>query len=239
MFTLWSHVEEAVIDLLRPERRLTTMGHGYAVARGDETQPGKYLDPRRRTAGEEGTEEHEQEARKAVIGALARFRGEKAPKAKVAHGGRLRTPDSAQGAMRRTIETEGKGSWAEDHYPDERYFALNGMSLFRLGTIEIRAFEGTSNAEDLVCWGLLWAAFTDATKGMTRDVMLKLLRKSPRTVLLDAAPNARVKAWLRHRWKLYAPAESKEGRARHGLRYMSMKPVTKKKAKKKKKLQPR
>jgi hypothetical protein len=212
MFTLWAHVEEAALNALRPERfqGLQT----YGKPRREEAEEGKYLDPRRRTGGEEGSEEHEAEAKKAVVGALAR-RGS-APTPDLTPEGRLRPLEFE--VERRTLASGGSGDWAETHYLSERYFALNGMSLFRYGTIEIRAFEGTSNAEDIVCWGMLWASFTDMTKGMSRKKMLQLIQQNPRSVLLDAAPNARTKLWLKRRWKLYAEGGAEAVKGRKGLR---------------------
>jgi hypothetical protein len=212
MFTLWAHVEGAALDALRPERASGL--ESYANRREDEGAEGAILDPRRRTGGEEGSSEHEAEAKKAVIAALNRPRGAKAKKADLTPEGRLRTGIEAE---RRTLATSPSGPWLA-HYPSERYYALNGMSLFRYGTIEIRAFEGTSNAEDIVCWGMLWAAFTDMSKGMSRKKMLQLIQKNPRSVLLDAAPNTRTKLWLKRRWKLYAPEGIEGVKGRKGLR---------------------
>jgi hypothetical protein len=213
MFTLWAHVEGAALDALRPERARGLVD--FANRREDEGAEGAILDPRRRTGGEEGSEEHEAEAKKAVIAALNRPRGAKAKKADLTPEGRLRAGIKAE---RRTLATSPSGDWQAARFPSERYYALNGMSLFRYGTIEIRAFEGTSNAEDIVCWGMLWAAFTDMTKGMSRKKMLQIIQQNPRSVLLDAAPNARTKLWLKRRWKLYAPEGVEGVKGRKGLR---------------------
>jgi hypothetical protein len=223
MFTLWNHVERAALDTLRPERQATLIG-GWAEPRShmEEAGEGAPLDPRKRTGGEGASQEDlEKEARKRVIAALGRERGEEAPATWIEdETPRLRTPGKARRAEKVTLFSAGSGEWATDRRPGERYFALNGMSLFRLGTVEIRAFESTSNAEDLVCWGMLWAAFTDMSKGMSRKKMLQLIQKNPRSVLLDAAPNTRTKLWLKRRWKLYAVAESEGARVRKGLRHV-------------------
>jgi hypothetical protein len=208
MFTLWSHVERAALDALRPERQATLSRWSKPRADTGEAAEGGFLDPRRTGGGEYA-------AKKKLIGALG---GDEPSWTEEGEHTYLRTPSRARRGEKVTLTSGGAGEWAQDRRPSERYYALNGMSLFRLGTVEIRAFESTSNAEDLVCWGLLWAAFTDATKGMTREKMLKLIKQNPRTVLLDTAPSARVKTWLKRRWKLYAPAESDGARARRGLR---------------------
>jgi hypothetical protein len=212
MFTLWSHVERAALDALRPERQATLSRWSKPRADTGEAAEGGFLDPRRTGGGEAA-------AKKRLIGAL----GEETPiwgAGDWAENDYVRTPGQARRGEKVTLTSGGAGEWATDRRPSERYYALNGMSLFRLGTVEIRAMESTSNAEDLVCWGMLWAAFTDATKGMSREKMLKLIRQNPRTVLLDMAPSARVKTWLKRRWKLYAPAESEGARARRGLRHV-------------------
>ena len=83
-------------------------------------------------------------------------------------------------------------------YDHSRYNALNLHSWFFRGTVECRLAAGTTNADKIINWGILWASILDYAY-KTPERRIDALRGNPLQILLRIAPTRRVKRWIRER----------------------------------------
>ena len=73
-------------------------------------------------------------------------------------------------------------------YSDARYDALNVHSWFYRGTIENRMFEGTTDAQQIINWGMLWARLLDYVMANDDEKISSVInkyKKNPESILTE------------------------------------------------------
>lgn len=97
---------------------------------------------------------------------------------------------------------------------EPRYYALNLHSWYNGNyrrtqkdntvrpTIECRLGAGTSNIDNIIHWGMLWAAIVEAGATMTRE-RFESMPKSSKEALLSISPTEETSKWLQKRWEKF------------------------------------
>lgn len=83
--------------------------------------------------------------------------------------GKLPHKENKKNVTKAVYGTDITKGLRDDKYNGARYSALNLHSWFYRGTIECRLFNGTINAEKIICWGMLWARIADFAAQATDD----------------------------------------------------------------------
>lgn len=81
-------------------------------------------------------------------------------------------------------ESETTQDRRTDKYDSARYTALNLHSWFYRGTIECRMFNGTTNADKIINWGVMWAKILDHIISI-KDEDLLIIKDSPYATLIN------------------------------------------------------
>jgi hypothetical protein len=95
-------------------------------------------------------------------------------------------------------EVKTSGDYKCRKYADSRYHGLNLHSFFFRKTVEVRLFEGTTDADTLENWPLVCGHIVDYAFKHTERQLLDLLRsrESGHTILLSILPKAQQK-WVK------------------------------------------
>lgn len=95
-------------------------------------------------------------------------------------------------------------SWKANKYNTARYAALNLHSWFHRKTVECRMFNGTTSAEKIVTWGMLWARILDYVASHTDSEVEPDLHGTPLQVLERIAASPRLVNFIRDRRAKFA-----------------------------------
>jgi hypothetical protein len=123
---------------------------------------------------------------------------------------RLKKIDRQSGASLKKLK--------KSKYQDARYAALNIHSWFFRGTIECRLFNGTTNADKIVNWGVMWALILDYVVNNTDDTIDRDLpltdAASFENLLTMIGGNSMVKDFATARYEQYSKEEDKPKKAK-------------------------
>lgn len=89
-------------------------------------------------------------------------------------------------------------------YDQARYNALNIHSWFYRGTIEYRLFNGTTNPDDIINWGVMWAKILDyCLHSPDERVITEMNKAEPLGSLLKIVDNKKLSAFIEQRYNDY------------------------------------